>query len=156
MDPLLAAVGNLGGVVVIEHNGKTYSLPRHLNDIMRANYVAWMMNYRIVQTERRRGLYSPKSFREIMSDLNESFDLGEWTFGSENYFKMLRTDDGATAFLKMIVSDPKITDDELASLLEAKGTDVVRAIRAMHGLPETDEDVAKTVDTPAEGTDPKA
>ena len=157
MDSLLTAVGNSGGFVAIQHGNKTYNFYQ-LTDAMRARLTTSMHLYYISSLQSRRNLYSPKVFRELQSDLERAIANSYYTFGSSYYFEYVSTDEGAATLLKTLIN-ADLPDEELMSLMKAKGPEVSAAIATAHGLKtddktETGEGVDPKASTPAGSTQP--
>lgn len=153
MDNTLAAVGNNGGVVVLTHNDKQYTV-HQLNDRIRAKLTLWIRQFVVAENRKLKPLYTPEEYRQLQADLGSDLRAGKYNLGTEESRIILGTADGAKAFVRTILGLDKITDEELDDLVSAKGSEIELAIKTLNGTELDDEPDPATADgTPP---DPKA
>lgn len=153
-DPLLAAVGNTGGVAVIEHNGKRYQL-HGTNDMMRAQLLRWVHSYVISETEKLREFYTPRAYREIQSDLAIKLATKQFGYGTVNYQSAIETEEGTAEFIRVVFQNRDLTDLQVFELLDAKRDEFWAKFKLVNGIKEDpDASALKDIDDPKVTTQP--
>lgn len=150
-DPLLAAVGNSGGVAVIEHSGKKFTV-HPMTDRLRSQYLSWVHSYVISELEKQRRYYTPKAYREVRSDLAMEIASGQFGFGSARYQAIAETPNGIVAFIKVVLQDESLTDDQLLDFLDHKSDEYNAEFRRVNGITDDEKDENEDQENP----DPKA
>lgn len=120
--------GKSGPGHVIEHNGKTYTLPHafDVNDLLAFEDKLYQRANKTLSAQRDAML--PDDYRAELKAIREKYEAGGFGFESPETEAVLKTTRGALLFLNHILNVP---DEELFDLLAHKSAELMEAVEAI-------------------------
>lgn len=131
-DQILSAVGNSGGTVPIEFNGRTFTL-HAWTDKLRARYTRWAHRYVLDELRKLKDILSPKEYNDQFTELTQSIIDGEYGFGKIRLQRITETDDGVRALVTILLNNDLYTDEEIDGFIQHRGDEILAALKSLNG-----------------------
>lgn len=138
-DPVLSAVGNSGGAIPIDHNGRTFTL-HAWTDKLRARYVRWAQKFALDELRKLKGDLSPSEYESQFTKLTQDIVDGQYGFGQARLARMTETEHGIRALVTVLLNNDLYTDEEIDDFIVNKSSDIFRALKILNGMVDVSED----------------
>lgn len=132
---IMSAVGNTGGPIPIELNGRTYHI-HAWTDALRAKFTRWAHKYVLDRLRKLRDSLTPAEYTQQFNQLTADIVDGEYDFGGNRLARLTETDDGVRVLVTVLLNEDLVTDEEIDALIINRMSEIFAALRQLNPEPE--------------------
>lgn len=132
-DPIVTAVGNSGGFIPIEYNGRTYKL-HAWTDKLRARYTRWSHQFVVDELRKLKDILTPGEYASQFSALTKDIVDGEYSFGKIRLQRVTETDQGVRALITVLLNNDAYTDEEIDGFIKDRSDEIMASLQRLNGI----------------------